>query len=93
MPKSIQLQKAGQHGLVAAVRHMGGFRTIAAHLHLRPSASDKRGRPKKIKWEETCPVSCPEGNKLHVPQSDAQPAAASASQCDGRFTVLQQQMH
>lgn len=47
MPKSCQLQQAGQHGLVAAVRQMGGFKSIAADLGLAPCVPDKRGRRKK----------------------------------------------
>lgn len=52
MPKAVQLQKAGQYGLVAAVRQMGGFKTIAGHLGLAPSPLDKRGRRKKVKQED-----------------------------------------
>lgn len=47
MPNGPQLQAAGQHGLVAAIRCMGGFRTIAAKIGLTPGRSDNRGRPKK----------------------------------------------
>ena len=47
MPNGVQLQSAGQHHLVAAVRQMGGFRTIAAKIGLTPRRSDNRGRPKK----------------------------------------------
>ena len=47
MPNGVQLQSAGQHHLVAAIRQMGGFRTIAAKIGLTPRRSDYRGRPKK----------------------------------------------
>lgn len=47
MPNGVQLQSAGQHHLVAAIRQMGGFRTIAAKIGLTPRRSDNRGRPKK----------------------------------------------
>ncbi|DBA97292.1 TPA: Low molecular weight phosphotyrosine protein phosphatase, variant 3 [Trebouxia sp. C0004] len=47
MPSAGQLQSAGQHYLVAAIRQMGGFRTIAAKIGLTPRRSDNRGRPKK----------------------------------------------
>ena len=47
MPNGPQLQSAGQHHLVAAIRQMGGFRTIAAKIGLTPGPSDNRGRPKK----------------------------------------------
>ncbi len=47
MPRGQQLQSAGQHGLVAAIRQMGGFRSIATKIGLQPGRSDNRGRPKK----------------------------------------------
>ncbi len=47
MPNGVELQSAGQHQLVAAIRQMGGFRTIATKIGLTPRRSDNRGRPKK----------------------------------------------
>lgn len=47
MPNGVQLQSAGQHHLVAAIRQMGGFRTIAPKIGLTQRRSDNRGRPKK----------------------------------------------
>ena len=57
MPKSCQLQHAGQHGLVAAVRQMGGFKSIAADLGLAPCVPDKRGRRKKLAEAPQCRCS------------------------------------
>lgn len=43
------LQAAGKHRLVAAIRLRGGFRVIAAQLGLKPAPTDRRGRPRKEK--------------------------------------------
>ena len=47
MPRAGDLQAAGKHRLVAAIRLMGGFRVIAAQLGLKPAPTDRRGRPRK----------------------------------------------
>ena len=48
MPSASQLQAAGQHCLIAAIRQRGGFKSIAAQIGLSPQRLDKRGRkPKK----------------------------------------------
>lgn len=58
MPSASQLQAAGQHRLVAAIRQRGGFKTIAAQMGLRPQRLDKRGRkPKKPAAEPSAALS------------------------------------
>lgn len=58
MPSASQLQTAGQHRLVAAIRQRGGFKTIAAQMGLTPRRLDKRGRkPKKPAAEQSAALS------------------------------------
>lgn len=60
MPSASQLQAAGQHRLIAAIRQRGGFKTIAAQLGLTPRCLDKRGRkPKKLVAAESVPPTEP----------------------------------
>ena len=74
MPSARQLQAAGQHRLVAAIRQRGGFKTIAAKLELSPQKLDNRGRkPKRPAVQEAVPEAVPEAVQ------EAEPAAAEDS--------------
>lgn len=62
MPSASQLQAAGQHHLIAAIRQRGGFKTIATKIGLSPQRLDKRGRkPRQPVTEESAEEAKPAG--------------------------------
>ena len=92
MPSASQLQAAGQHRLVAAIRQRGGFKTIAAQIGLIPRRLDKRGRkPKMPPAEESVLPAQPVCRASVKLVTAPQPTATAYRHSDDVRMVLEQQ--
>lgn len=83
MPNASQLQAAGQHRLIAAVRQRGGFKTIAASIGLSPQRLDKRGRKPKSDAAQEPITQAEQAQVLAQQAADVQqPSGNRAPKCE-----------